>query len=790
MLCPRAVPPMEGGAERVWRGIHREINAQGHLCDLVMVDSPEASFADVVGSYVRFDALDLSAYDLVITTKYPAWMVKHPRKVVYMFHPLRGLYDTYAGPLDASHEDMAPQARALLDTITSARPGRIGDRDRVLDRAQSIVRDVPGDHPDVQFPGPLIRELVHWLDRDALDPVNTSNHMAISRTVARRPGYFPDPDRVEVVVPPSSLLGLGPGEARHLFTASRLDGPKRIDLVVDSMAFIDADVELRIAGTGPLEESLRARATHDPRVRFLGFVGDDQLVREYGSAIAVPFVPTDEDLGLVGLESQMSHKPVVTCLDSGGTAELVTDGVDGFVVAPTAREIGRALDRLVRDRPLALAMGERGYARASTITWRALVDALLDEPRPRGPRAVRRPRIVALSTYPAEPARHGGQVRLNRLLRSLAHKADVHLLAVDSADRGPSEVVPSLLQTTAKPDPAFASIDLLLTAATGVPSGDLAAALAPHELGRLSALVAEATAEADAVVLAHPYLFPLVRDSSIRHIVYDAHNVEFELKSAMYATTADGRAAAEAVREVELAAVRAARLITAVSDDDIAVLRDLCPTLADFALIPNGGDVRNRMFLTGEDRRARRDAFLEAVARNGNVTSVSSIALFVGSNHSPNVDAAIRILEIARTLPTTLFVLVGSHVDALPGIPTGTNVIARGVVDDAQLDQLLSCCDVALNPMDSGSGTNIKMLDYFAAGVPVVSTTLGARGLGATAGVHYREAGLDTLDAAVLDVLDHPSVLEGMTRAARTLAEASDWAVLGERFTDALLGAI
>ena len=41
----------------------------------------------------------------------------------------------------------------------------------------------------------------------------------------------------------------------------------------------------------------------------------------------------------------------------------------------------------------------------------------------------------------------------------------------------------------------------------------------------------------------------------------------------------------------------------------------------------------------------------------------------------------------------------------------------------------LNLADVAVNPMLSGSGTNLKMFDYMASGIPVVSTKVGARGI-------------------------------------------------------------
>ena len=58
------------------------------------------------------------------------------------------------------------------------------------------------------------------------------------------------------------------------------------------------------------------------------------------------------------------------------------------------------------------------------------------------------------------------------------------------------------------------------------------------------------------------------------------------------------------------------------------------------------------------------------------------------------------------------------------------NVVLLGRISDEEKQALYRTADVALNPMTSGSGTNIKMLDYMAAGLPVISTPVGARGLG------------------------------------------------------------
>src|SRR5690606_37599027 len=96
IAAPSPVPFAMGGAESLFSSLHRHINASTpHHCELIKLPSPEHDFQSVVASYQAFSELDLSHFDVVITTKYPAWMVRHPRQTVYLQHRLRGLYDTY-----------------------------------------------------------------------------------------------------------------------------------------------------------------------------------------------------------------------------------------------------------------------------------------------------------------------------------------------------------------------------------------------------------------------------------------------------------------------------------------------------------------------------------------------------------------------------------------------------------------------------------------------------------------------------------------------------------------------
>jgi glycosyltransferase involved in cell wall biosynthesis len=91
----------------------------------------------------------------------------------------------------------------------------------------------------------------------------------------------------------------------------------------------------------------------------------------------VVFPPLNEDYGFVTVEAFMCGKPVITCHDSGGPAELVRDGENGLVTAPTAEGLAAAMRRIMDDRNGAMRMGEEGRRHAMAMTWPDAIHKLL-----------------------------------------------------------------------------------------------------------------------------------------------------------------------------------------------------------------------------------------------------------------------------------------------------------------------------------------------------------------------------------------------------------------------------
>lgn len=849
IVAPTPVPFSRGGAERAWTGLYGALLDAGHEAEMVKVPVRESTLAEVAAGYRAFAALDLDHFDVVISSKYPAWICSHPRHVLWMFHPLRGLYDTYGHfGIPTAPGPVQPATAALLDAVGQpTRRSAVGD---VLDHLDAAVAALGADHPDLALPGPVSRLVVRWLDRVALDPTEIARHVALSRTVATRADYLPEGVGARVAHAPSDLVPPRPGGGprSHLFTASRLDHPKRLDLLIRAMAHVPGEVPLLIGGTGPDEARLRALAGGDPRIRFAGFVPDDELADLYGAAVAVPFVPLDEDYGLIAVEAMAAGAPVVTCTDSGGPAELITNGSDGLVVTPDPVALGRALAALVADPERAARLGTAARRRAARISWPAAIRTLLGSTATgtattgiattgtarsghapngamtsrattdgamtaatgaagsraatagSGPRARTRltehrarhgdrARVVVTTTFRVADRGHGGQLRSYHLYGALARHADVEIVSLtDGGPAGTTVLGPGFVETAVPISDAQRRAAEAQTLAVGVPVSDLTAgseiALTPEYLRVLRA----ATRDADVVILAEPYLLPALDGADVAlPFVYDAFNVEADLKAEVLPPGAAGTAVWEQVVAVERAAARRAAAITACSRADAETLAaGVGRPGTDARVVPNGTDCAALCPPSPEVRRRRGEQWVARYrSLDRRASGVTSLAVFFGSWHPPNLVAAEILIELAAAVPEVLFVLGGRHGDAFAARPTPPNVVFVGVVADRERDVLLRAAHVALNPMVSGSGTNLKVIEYLAAGVPVVTTDVGARGLDVVDGEHLLVVSPSHLARAIRTVVADPAAAAQRAAAGRDLVERRyDWPGLGDALAD------
>ena len=340
VICATQVPFAYGGAEMLVDSLRDELRRREFEVDVVALPFHWPTRTELLKSSLAWRLVNLTEaggrrIDLVIATRFPSYLVKHPNKVVWLIHQLRQAYDL----LGTSYSD-----------FSASRPAD----------AKAL-------------------EMIRAMDRRTLSEARAV--YTISGNVADRLRRF-NQIEAEVLYPPPKLDPLiHPGDSGdYVFTLGRLDPLKRFDLLVRALKHTETPVRCRIAGTGPERDALAdlvARLGLREKVELLGWADERDVVEQYANCLGVYYAPYDEDYGYVTVEAFKAAKPVVTTADAGGVLEFVEDGVNGFVCQPDSpREIGAKIDALYRDRERARVMGLAGQAKVREITWGRVIERL------------------------------------------------------------------------------------------------------------------------------------------------------------------------------------------------------------------------------------------------------------------------------------------------------------------------------------------------------------------------------------------------------------------------------
>jgi glycosyltransferase involved in cell wall biosynthesis len=340
VVCGAQVPFVRGGAELHMDNLVTALTTAGHRAELVRL--PVAwEKGRLFDSPLAWRMLPIDA-DLVIATNFPSYYVRHPRKVVWLFHQHRGAYDA----ADAGWSDIGTDPSSL-------------ETQRQL----------------VEWDNRVLDEAAHVFTTSGVVADRLTRYNGLSGTPLHHP-----PPLYEQLRQAAERGSFGTAEGSYVFCPTRLEANKRPELAVSSLASVRPSVRSVVAGrgslAGPLQETARSLGL-EQRVSLPGFVPDDELVELYANALAVIYAPFDEDYGYVTLQAFYAGKPVITAGDSGGTLEWVVDGETGFVTDGTPAGVGAAIEKLAADPELARRMGEAGREKVRGLGWQPVVDRLL-----------------------------------------------------------------------------------------------------------------------------------------------------------------------------------------------------------------------------------------------------------------------------------------------------------------------------------------------------------------------------------------------------------------------------
>jgi len=333
-------------------------------------------------------------------------------------------------------------------------------------------------------------------------------------------------------------------------------------------------------------------------------------------------------------------------------------------------------------------------------------------------------KILVLNHFPTVyPPRSGGTLRYYHIYNQLSAYYDITLLSQSLAgDR--VQFSPTFREYKVQKDPLYKQIR------TKIDNKGIKYELPliiNMELSRQATIYKQyyddLYKESDIIIHESPYLLGYDRfmGTDRKPRIYNSHNHEYLLADQIWKHEG-ARRYLQTVYKKERKLVQKADLVFATSEMERNSFISLYnPDPQKIKLAPNG--------VNPQEWYQRKPG-----------SSAEFKALFIGANYPPNIEAVRYIIDhLVDQCPDIQFLIAGTCCNAF-GISTKSNVQLLGTIRHKQKLELFAHVDLAINPMFSGAGVNIKTIEFLSAGIPLLSTPFGARGLNLIDSKHYFKA--------------------------------------------------
>lgn len=340
VLLPQT-PFTIGGAEHQAFALVDRLKDRGYRAALVWVPFADYHYDVHLRTATAWRMVDLTEWngvhvDAVIPLKWPAYVANHPRKVAWLCHQYRPVYDLWdKPPLGIAS---SPESRVLKDQIERMDQATLSECVALFTNSQNV--------------------------RNRLKRFNGLEAQHLYPPLPREGEYFSD-DTYE----------------DYVLSVGRLNAMKRVRLLVEAFKYTKSPARCLLVGEGPdrpeIEKTIREHRLEE-KVVLKGHLPWGDVLKLYSRAMGVYFAPVDEDYGYITIEAFTSERPVLTATDSGGSLEFVRSEENGFVLPPKPQAFAEAIDRLWYDRNLARRMGREGKACVAGITWQNAIATLAE----------------------------------------------------------------------------------------------------------------------------------------------------------------------------------------------------------------------------------------------------------------------------------------------------------------------------------------------------------------------------------------------------------------------------
>lgn len=341
LIVNNMAPFTWGGAEELAVHLERNLIIAGHDAEVLRIPFQWEPAQGIPAQMLMVRAFELWNVDRVIALKFPAYLIRHPHKTLWLLHQYRQAYDLF----DAGQSN--------------------------------IARDATGD---------ALRTLIRTADNESF--AEAQRIFTNSDVTRQRLKHYNGFD-AEVLLPPinDAELFTGGNAQGYVFAGGRVNGMKRQHLLVEAVARMKAPVRLVVAGPPDtpadaqrLQRLVEQHGLQDRVHLDLRFLKRSELARYVNEATACAYLPYDEDsLGYVAMEAATAGKPILTTTDSGGILGLVHHRETGWVSEPTPESLAEALEKACSGAANVSTMGmaARKLWADMKISWPVTIERLL-----------------------------------------------------------------------------------------------------------------------------------------------------------------------------------------------------------------------------------------------------------------------------------------------------------------------------------------------------------------------------------------------------------------------------
>jgi glycosyltransferase involved in cell wall biosynthesis len=509
-----------------------------------------------------------------------------------------------------------------------------------------------------------------------------------------------------------------------------------------------------------------------PNLKLLGRVDEEKKEHIFKTSdIAINPMFSGAGTNLKTLEFLSMGIPMVST--DVGVRGIELEDSKHFILADK-ENFHQQINSLIEDEPLKekISHASKEYVN-KTFDWKNIAQNIDKELQQIVPS--KKKTILLLNDFEVSNPFGGGEIRINRLYSKLSNAYSVVMLCLNREDSvSKKEITDNFLELSFPMTKEHKKENNRINLQHNISANDI---ISSYMIGKNELFLSAVEALAptfDITVLCHPYMYEALSKTNHNFLVHESLNHELELKEKMLKEHPQYNMLIKQAKKVESNSCIESDLIISVSKDDNKGLNAYRGTdTPSIVTIKNGVDIIEKR----HDFNGIKEMF------KGHTT-----ILFIGSAHLPNIDSAKYIIDtLAPKLKNCYFILIGTVCESLSLRQRLDNVLLFGKLDIEYKNALCSIADIAINPMFGGSGSNLKLAEYFSWRTPTITTKFGARGYDIT---HNKEA----IICEIEEFAENIKKLENDKIASESLGQNAyayvtsnvEWSILAKKYKNIL----